>query len=368
MKKKHNLMFVDLVEDKIKNRGIFITASLLFYIYLTYTLIVGFRSINLKPAIIESPLQFAHYSNVGSNMTAARRTVVKVTNDDGNKLGGVNVTLNVIKVTSDPEVKTSPICDYAYRKNILGNFDYIRYHEVCKVRLEGNVATTDGSGNAQFNNFRIASGPEGYYTFQYSAKAEGYDEVFSEEFSTYIFSEVYSLESLNTLSLMDKFKLNEPLRVQPEVRILDVNNNPIAGKRVVAFSFVDVDFEGQGYRNSPSNLNLFLLENYVSEMSDENGIAKFTNLTIVGSNEIIGYIHFYCEGVTTVWTNRPTKFEYTNFLSPRAFYPSILDMSPYNIDVLNDVERSVFEGSKIDNPISIRVTDRDTSEPRPGMI
>lgn len=109
------------------------------------------------------------------------------------------------------------------------------------------------------------------------------------------------------------------------MKIRDINNKPMAGKRVIAYSFVDVDFEGEGYKTSPSNLKLFILENYVSELSDENGIAKFTNLTILGSNDILGYIMFYWEGVTTIWTDRPTEYEYTNMMAPRAFYPAILD-------------------------------------------
>lgn len=48
-----------------------------------------------------------------------------------------------------------------------------------------------------------------------------------------------------------------------------------------------------GNKNSPSNKKFLSLENVVSEPSDSEGIARFTNLTITGSLELIAYIHFY---------------------------------------------------------------------------
>lgn len=109
MKKKKTWLFVDLVEDKIKNRGLFITASLLFYVYITYAVIIGFRTKNVQPSLVESSLEFAHYAYMGANMSDIRRIVVKVTNTDGDELEGVNVTLQVKKITSDITQKTSPI-------------------------------------------------------------------------------------------------------------------------------------------------------------------------------------------------------------------------------------------------------------------
>ena len=82
--------------------------------------------------------------------------------------------------------------------------------------------------------------------------------------------------------------INEPLSIQPEVKIKDFNGNPMVNKTVIAFSWVDVYIgSGLGYKNSPSNRKFFALKNVVSQPSDEDGIARFTNLTILGSNEVL---------------------------------------------------------------------------------
>ena len=80
----------------------------------------------------------------------------------------------------------------------------------------------------------------------------------------------------------------EPLSPQPIVKITDKDGNPMVNKQVIAFSWVEPLF-GEDYGNnfSPSNLKYLSLENIISEPSNKDGIAKFTNLTIVGTLELL---------------------------------------------------------------------------------
>jgi uncharacterized membrane protein (DUF485 family) len=109
MKKKNSWLFVDLVEDKIKNRGIFVIMSLMFYVYVTYRLITGFGSGNYAPATIESALGFSHIGTIGQNVSEIRLPQVKVTNVNGDALENINVTIKVIKLATNPSKKNSPI-------------------------------------------------------------------------------------------------------------------------------------------------------------------------------------------------------------------------------------------------------------------
>ena len=152
------------------------------------------------------------------------------------------------------------------------------------------------------------------------------------------------------------------------VKIKDFYGKPIKDKKVIAFSWVESSFDSTGDRNSPSNKKYLSLENVVSEPSDDQGIAKFTNLTITGSPELIAYIHFYCEGVVTVWTNKPIKKNFEDILPPRAISPVLGDFPDTKIEILNDVDRIVVEGNPFtDNPYSLRVSNATSMAPLPGI-
>lgn len=187
-----------------------------------------------------------------------------------------------------------PICDYDYRERMKGSLDYIRFHEICKPVLSGHKEKSDEKGTVYFQNFMVERGPQAAYTLRYRIEINDFTEILSDTFEFYASSEITELESLNGNSLLNYEKLNQPLDPQPQVRITDVNGLPIKGKRVLAFSWVEpIFYTFMGERNSPSNGKYFEFENYISELSDDNGVARFTNLIVVGSAENLAYIHFY---------------------------------------------------------------------------
>ena len=129
--------------------------------------------------------------------------------------------------------KAVPIWDYDERKNIKGSLDYIRFDEVWRVVLSGNVDVTDKKGIAYFKEFMIERGPEAYYKFKYSVKINNYNSIlFSESKGSYIFSNVFKLESLNNYEQFGNNQPHVPLKIQPAVKITNFNKLPIEGKRI----------------------------------------------------------------------------------------------------------------------------------------
>ena len=138
MDRRSSWLFVDLIEDKIKNRGIFITVTLLFYVYITWRLIVGFPSIDRTPASIESSIDMPRSMYMGIAISEQRSLRIKVKNIHGESLSGISVSINLIKISTNAEKLSTPIWDFDHRIKIEGSLDYIRFHEVWKVELFGN--------------------------------------------------------------------------------------------------------------------------------------------------------------------------------------------------------------------------------------
>ena len=371
MKKKNSWLFVDLVEDKIKSRGIFITVSLLFYVYLTWKFILSGADRDVTPVRIESSLDFSRMAYVGQDVSETLSPQVKVVNKQGQAVAGVNVTISVVKLSTDTEKRTGPICDSDYRSAMRGSLEYIRFHDVCSVTLKGHVETTDEKGNAYFKRFQIERGPEALYSLQYSVEIDKYTTVTSEIFNSYLSSKIYKLDSLNTYSLLnDNHFIDIPFRAQPQIKITDVKGQPIVGKRVMAFTWVDQLFDlNLADTSMAHNLKFMTMENILSEPSNEEGIAIFNNLSMKGSNNLVAYIHFYAEGVSTPWTNRLMDFNFErSVLPPRAIYPFIVTYPDIYLSIVNDQHRTVVEGHQLDLPFTIVAHDNESLKPVAGVL
>ena len=101
MKKKISFVVVDLVEDKIKTRGLFVIVSLLFYVYMTWMFFIGEHKRDTSPYSMEISLDFPRIITIGSNLTEYVPPQVKVLNSRGERLRDVLVKIDVIKVTTD---------------------------------------------------------------------------------------------------------------------------------------------------------------------------------------------------------------------------------------------------------------------------
>jgi len=78
-----------------------------------------------------------------------------------------------------------------------------------------------------------------------------------------------------------------------------MEGNPIANKYVIAFTWPEPHFSGEAIANNIEAHKMAWLEGDVSEPSDADGIAIFTDLKIMGSNSKFVYMFFTCDAVTT---------------------------------------------------------------------
>lgn len=246
--------------------------------------------------------------------------------------------------------------------------EYIRFFEACKVVLSGHIQQTDAKGNAYFDNFKIERGPQALYTLQYVIQVNNYTQLLSETFDVYARSSINIIESRNAGSLLYYANMSQPLEKQPEVKLYDFYSNPVVGRRVVAFSWVQSTISTTvGDKNSASNNKMFILKNFISEPSDKEGIARFRNLTVSGTSESIAFLHFYAEGKTAVWTDRFSVQIFDPILPPRAIYPLIIDTDKPTITVMNDQKRKVIEGHRITPPIILEASHMQTGAPMSGV-
>ena len=160
------------------------------------------------------------------------------------------------------------------------------------------------------------------------------------------------------------------MQIQPQVKITDKDGKPMVNKRVIALSWVEPQFRSiDGSKINPSNLKYFSLENVISEPSNNDGIALFQNLTIRGTAESHAYIHFYWEGRVTPWTNKVVKRYLYAIQPPRSINPIFGQNLNLRIDILNDIERSVKEGSEfLDNKYTLMVREERSLKPFPDII
>ena len=189
--------------------------------------------------------------------------------------------------------------------------------------------------------------------------------------SVYIFSSaMFELESLNSYDPFGEYYPNVPLKVQPEVQITDFYNRPIQGKRIIAFSWVEPNFEAEvGYKYTPSNKKYLTFKNSMSELSDKDGIARFKNLTVIGKIDSTAYIHFYWEGVVIPWSNKRLSKYYNMALPPRLIPPITIKYPNLIVNIINDFKRVEVEGKALSSPYEIQVLSGDEEhKPVPNIL
>ena len=95
-------------------------------------------------------------------------------------------------------------------------------------------------------------------------------------------SEVASIEPLNSFD--KEFEIGVPLSTQPQVQIYDFNGKTLEGKIATIFSWIEPEIgQDEGVPVYISNRKFFALSGEVSDESDIDGIATFSDFTIIGA-------------------------------------------------------------------------------------
>ena len=114
------------------------------------------------------------------------------------------------------------------------------------------MSFTDKYGSASLGAWFIDNGPQGIYSIYYSTSEGVRTRPYKLSFAT----QVASIVPLNTPPFNAQ-KYGVPLAVQPRVKVLDINGNPVEGKIVTAVSWPEP------YVNAPQGLN-YKIEGMVS--------------------------------------------------------------------------------------------------------
>ena len=174
---------------------------------------------------------------------------------------------------------------------------------MCAIEGINLNADTDEDGIATMNDIEFKRAPQATYTLNFAVRNNG--SLFkSADYSFFLQSIVSSMNVTNSPPFsydltVDPLSDENVFTTQPEVIAKDISGNPVVGKKIVAFSWPEPTFLSYGSNyNIEGNIFCFgnclfrmsfnylaqkfaWLEGAVSEPSDENGVAKFTNLRVI---------------------------------------------------------------------------------------
>jgi len=95
----------------------------------------------------------------------------------------------------------------------------------------------------------------------------------------------------------------------------------------------------------------------VSTVSDEDGIAKFTNLSVLGSTADNFYIFFTCDALHTIFFGTQLTKAEAMFDLPKFQPPIFLEKTVYSLNFKTMPSKQVVEGENFQIPAVVRVLD-----------
>ena len=91
-------------------------------------------------------------------------------------------------------------------------------------------------------------------------------------------TKVGSIEILNDKDFLEFLTVGDTIAFQPKVKINDFDGNPLEGKQAILFSWVEPKYGAvEGTNAFLTNHKYCDIENGVSEESNSDGIAEFSN-------------------------------------------------------------------------------------------
>jgi hypothetical protein len=276
------------------------------------------RTRSVACAVTVSKLDFAsslpHRCYFGDALE--RSPVVWVRSQANVNLEGIRVKATVTRFVSIPRTN-SVDCSSDRLAQLEASLELDRVRLACEQQLVGLSAASDAGGLANFTDFRFLDGPPGTYTVEFSVgnlKIESAIEVMSHVASIApIAPWPVAVQNEHTKHQYWKsfgsYSCDFPGILQlancitdPNVLVLDAAGLPLAGIRVVAFLASHAGLQGSREPLTSFAPNkLGVLQNARSALSDVNGTARFTGLTIEGATANDLFVWFSCQGVTTSW-------------------------------------------------------------------
>lgn len=353
------LMCIDFVEDQMRSRLVAVFATLAFY------LIVGGdfikyqntpQDLYVARVIFASSLPSSGYLGPSFSERAATLHVISTSGggfkerlcpnvhmkhmcdyiNARNYTEPVYASARVVGISYLVEPKLTLRCDTAHRKQLAGTLEDVRLARSCTPGLieEGRMNATDGAGVVSFPQLTFGSGPPGEYEVAFTAAEDAHhpphlplsSSAIRATAKTVLMSSVAVVRPVNGGGATSA-QVGVPLPVQPVVQVVDSEGRGLANRTVVVWSstvpniyrewfempttFPGVDFAALGKTTHHMRGQSIALLEGETAVTDADGVAHFTSLTITASSSRFGYLNFYCEGRMASW-NDPYLLEPTS--------------------------------------------------------
>ena len=227
----------------------------------------------------------------------------------------VIVTASVVQIThpvapiNAPDCGNQPNADCQINK---GSMPCKMIETACTPKLEGEVVATDETGTATFSSLAIRSGPAATYLLRF----DGADGVSTHSLVSVAPRVSVIMPQDPQVGVNMHVEPGVPFATQPKVLLLGEDDKPVKNAIVTVFASENLNYFQDFRRESdkasrsagtalhhPRGQNYALLSGDVSLPSDENGIAEFTNVTLIASSSKYLYLMFYCDGAVASWNN-----------------------------------------------------------------
>ena len=224
------------------------------------------------------------------------------------KASVVQITHPVAPINA-PDCGNQPNADCQINK---GSMPCKMIETACTPKLEGEVVATDETGTATFSSLAIRSGPAATYLLRF----DGADGVSTHSLISVAPRVSVIMPQDPQVGVNMHVEPGVPFATQPKVLLLGEDDKPVKNAIVTVFASENLNYFQDFRRESdkasrsagtalhhPRGQNYALLSGDVSLPSDENGIAEFTNVTLIASSSKYLYLMFYCEGAVASWNN-----------------------------------------------------------------
>jgi hypothetical protein len=296
---------------------------------------------------------------------------VEVLTQSGEPVGNVSVTAQIQLVGMINNLCINTTLDHS--GVFLGVHDRDQFSPFAPPKvyqspvLSGNTVRTSSDGLADFRNLRINSLVAGEGSFVVSFTAETTASPANSTSATLtstlgpnamdqIIYTVTQTTQVDQIQLLHRIHptamVNEPLRTQPILLVLDSNNRPVTGVRCKAITIIPLGNEWTvpSWGNEALRVSQVLLGNVTSLPSDSNGYAFFESLHIRASALERVHIEYACDGKVGMQNDK--------LAMATARAPSGRQL-PATLTITQQPSTVVQEGQPFEQAPVVRVVDAD---------
>jgi len=351
---------MDTVEDRCRVRVLNVWAFLLVYVFfvlaLLKTALPHRQTVDSITFVARPPAEF-----VAGFVPSSRKVKGHLKNTDGSPKVDVHVHAVITSLISNGPMP----CGTRKRFLLKGTLEAMRTEKVCSHSVVIGDGKTDKNGLAALENFTI-DGPVGTYTLRLQSDVDGRNTTSETSYSSVTTSAVAKMSVIHPSTLRPllapyKIQIGTPLSPQPALMLLDAEGRPVVGQRVVVFDNPSPTWPPDSttepvpayYRYGQRYAKL---ECDVSELSDAQGIARFTCLRVVAATFKLNFVFAQQAAVFVPWNDKLYSFDHQYNVMPNHYKYSTAIISPVKqVEFVQDPPSEIMENSTFE--VKVRLKD-----------